>query len=143
MFNYGQPFNRAIAIEFLSIDAINIPFNSRNNTYPDPGSIPHAYFARKGQYLHEVSVENAWWGSNPLAAIDPGTNTQHIAINTNNFVKGIPIKKHQNKNIDIIRVYANKTCDIFDDCIKVVSSTYSGNYIVGKAKLWYYKLNKK
>jgi len=134
--NYGQPLNRAIAIEFLSIDAINIPFNSRNTD-----AIPYAYFARKGQYLHEVSVQNAWWAH--TSGIDPGTNTQHIAINTNNFTAGIPIKKHQNKNIDIMRVYENKTCDIFDDCIKVVVSSYSGNIINGKLNLWYYKLNKK
>jgi hypothetical protein len=135
--NYGLPLNRAIAIEFLSIDAINIPFNSKNT------NSNYVYFAKKANRLDKLDVQNAWWNGIRGNGIDPLTNTHHMAINTDQFTTGIPTKKNQNKNIDIIRIYNNKTCDVFDDCLKVVESTYTGTVAQDSSKLYYYKLNKK
>jgi len=133
---------RGIGIEFLTIDAINIPFNNKFDI--DNTTLNFAYLAKKGNRFCELTPSDLWWQDTLKNSIDKPMNNQHTMINTAEFWENISIRnKSQNKNIDIIRIYDNKTCDIFEKCLQVVDSTYSANLSNAKLKLHYCKMNKK
>ena len=123
---------RGLAVEFLNIDAVSIPFNSKISPIPN-----YQYFFKKGnQSLINISSSANTSGTRT----DFTTRTDFLQINSL-FPTSNTLRPY--KEISIIRLYENGTCDVFDKCLKIVSTTYSSNINGLKKKFYYSKLNKR
>ena len=117
---------RSITIEFLSIDAVTIPFPISSKNL-DGNWI---YFIKKNNSLSELTT---------IPRVDSTIFTEFVPIG--GFLQDKAIKKNHT-SVDIIRLYNNRTCDVFKDNIKTVTSTYEASKSNNRKKAFYFKLNK-
>lgn len=124
--------SRGIAIEFLSIDAITIPFRNTQGYETTPA---YSYFLKQGNRIRTLVTSSR---------IDIIVNVDFVPINNsqNPLLVNNTLRKNVGETLDIIRLYNDKTCDVFEKGLQIVKSTYSHNLEQPTKNLWYYKLNK-
>ena len=133
---------RAIVVEFISIDAATIPFNSKVNVkkiWQDGAN--YNYFMKKGNLLTKLPAINKY--DNPRLS-----SSQFSEFIELNHASSLFSKRNMMReiftDIDIIRIYDDGTCDVFEKCLQIVKSTYNSTLMSGHRPVaFYYKLIKK
>jgi len=127
---------RAIYIEPLSIDGIVVPFSSKKYVLDESDC---KYFMKKGNRL--IQIDNTL-----NARIDSRYNVESISLTgvggSKAFLSSLKQKKSK-KQIDIVRLYSDKTCDVFENGLRIEHSSYVGNIGNQGIMAYYFKLNKR
>lgn len=122
---------RSIAIEFLSVDAVNIPasyekqYTNNNNDFDY--NTPSVLFKSKTKAITLENGRGADLKGNSLFCILSGV---------------MDFKKYTlfDNKFDVIRIYSDRTCDVYSNALSIESVSHKLN--PGSAKTWFFKLNK-
>lgn len=126
---------RSVAIEFLSVDAIQIPasFGKQDvsdGSYTEVGNI---LLVSKNKIIPiPISGDN-----NYSRGKDPKNNALTVGIAAVTPLKGYNLKDNK---LDVLRIYDDKTCDVYEEAVSIEYSKYRTNS--SNQKVYYAKLNK-
>ena len=129
---------KGLAIEFLSIDAITVPFNNKigiNNT------LTYSYFAKFRNTFISIPTNNSRLDSDLMIDFIP------ILSSLGGLRRTVLNNLSKSKSINVIRLYSDRTCDVFNDALKLHMSLYNNNSKppgIGdrRVRLYHYKLIK-
>ena len=126
-----SPKYRSIAIEFLSVDAVNIPSSYEkqytNNDNNFDYNTPSVLFKSKTKAITLENGRGADLKGNSLFCVLSGV---------------MDFKKYTlfDNKFDVIRIYSDRTCDVYSNALSIESVSHKLN--PGSAKTWFFKLNK-
>ena len=124
---------RILAIEPLSIDALTIPFPFRDSLPTIPNYI---YKLKIGQRFADTTlVRNDT--NDSYNNLSPRPLVDSITVNLPSSAYG-----GKQTNIDVIRLYEDKTCDVFKQCARMVHTVYNRKTDSKHLHAYYMKLNK-
>jgi hypothetical protein len=126
----GENDVRMLAIEPLSIDSLTIPFGFRN-ILPTPSN--YIYKLKIGQRITSVAFTR---NNNSNMPFDLSANDSIYFGLAGMAYTG----KHS--NLDVIRLYRDKTCDVFERKARMVQSVYNRKSDSNHVYVYYLKLNK-
>jgi hypothetical protein len=122
---------RSVAIEFLSVDAISIPasFGKQTTAVNTFSDITEVKLVSKNKIISLKSAYNRGY--------DVSNNSRYVILSLL-----VPFKKYNynDNNLDVVRIYDDKTCDVYPNALSVQYAKYrldNRNY-----KVYYTKLNK-
>lgn len=119
---------RGLVVEPISIDVATIPFNA----ILDEPEVSYQYFAKWGNKIVNIAK---------VPRVDSIVRYEMVELGG---ITSSPSLTKQRNEITLVRLYNNRTCDVFEDSLYIANSTYNANYaVVNKIKLVHYKLVKK